>query len=321
MLVRVMADHAGGIYVEVDIRGSIERVWELTQTPELHRRWDLRFTDIRYLPRADPGEPQRFLYTTRIGFGLVIRGEGETVGQRDGADGRRSSALRFWSDDSKSLIREGSGYWQYVPMDGEEDGLPVVRFLTGYDYRVRFGSLGRLVDRFVFRPLMGWATAWSFDRLRLWVERGIEPEISMRRSVAHAVARAAVSLVWVYHGVVPKLIARHADESAMLRDAGVPADAVPSVLLTIGWAEVAFGLLMLVAWRWRWPLWLSVVAMPLAAIAVAVNSPTYLSAAFNPVSLNLAVAAMAVVALIEGRDLPSAARCRRRPRSPGEGAG
>jgi len=28
----------------------------------------------------------------------------------------------------------------------------------------------------VLRRLIGWLTAWSFDRLRIWAERGEEPE-------------------------------------------------------------------------------------------------------------------------------------------------
>jgi hypothetical protein len=56
-----------------------------------------------------------------------------------------------------------------------EDG---VRFLTQYDYEPRFGVAGRAVDGLLFRPLLGWATAWSFDRLRLWLEDGIPPERS-----------------------------------------------------------------------------------------------------------------------------------------------
>ena len=130
-----------GIYVEARIRGTMDELWRLTQTPDLHARWDLRFTHIEYLPRPDDAQPQRFLYATRIGLGLAVEGRGETVGQRDGAGGERASALRFWSDDSRSLIREGAGYWRYVPA---ADGL---RFFTYYDYRVRFGALGRLVDR------------------------------------------------------------------------------------------------------------------------------------------------------------------------------
>src|SRR5262245_53500008 len=95
------------IYVEILIRAPLEALWRLTQSPDLHERWDLRFTRIAYEPRPDSAAPQRFLYQTRIGFGLVVSGEGETVGDRDLSDGTRNSALRFWSADAKSLIREG----------------------------------------------------------------------------------------------------------------------------------------------------------------------------------------------------------------------
>jgi hypothetical protein len=168
------------IYVEILIRAPIGEVWAKTQEPGQHERWDLRFSRITYLPRQSEHEPQRFLYSTRIGFGLVISGEGETVGETATSDGSRTSALRFWSADSRSLILAGSGYWKYIEVPGG------VRFITGYDYRTRFGLPGRAFDRVVFRPLLGWATAWSFDRLRLWLERGVEPEVSRRRLVPRA---------------------------------------------------------------------------------------------------------------------------------------
>ena len=160
------------IYVEIFIHADLDDVWRVTQTPELHTRWDLRFTDIRYLPRTDPSVPQRFLYETRLGFGLCIQGEGETIATREGATGARTSSLRFWSDDPKSLIRVGSGYWQYIPEPGG------VRFLTRYQYATRFGLIGRVLNAAVFEPLLGWATAWSFDRLRLWLEDGLDPGVA-----------------------------------------------------------------------------------------------------------------------------------------------
>src|SRR5437879_1972539 len=86
------------IYVEIHIRSTMEQLLRHTQTPNLHARWDLRFTDIQYLPREE-AEPQKFLYKTRIGFGLVIEGEGETVGRHESA-GERSSALKFSSGDA-----------------------------------------------------------------------------------------------------------------------------------------------------------------------------------------------------------------------------
>src|SRR4030095_7748010 len=95
--------------------------------------------------------------------------------------------------------------------------------LTWYDYQTRFGALGAFLNRVAFQPLLGWATAWSFDRLRLWLEAGIDPSQAMRQTIVHGVARVGLFLVFAYHGLVPKLLGPHADEIAMLRDAGVAA--------------------------------------------------------------------------------------------------
>src|SRR5215210_2140700 len=262
------------IYVEIRVRAPLEELWRLTQTPALHERWDLRFTRIEYLPRTDESAPQRFLYATRIGFGLGVRGEGESVGTRDASDGSRTSALRFWSDDRKSLIREGSGYWRYIPTD---DGL---RFLTWYDYRTRFGAPGRALDRAIFRPLMGWATAWSFDRLRLWLERGVDPTFSMQRSLIHAVARCAIAFIFLYHGLVPKLLAQHADELAMLADAGLPPRPAGVALALLGAGEIAFAVALVVAWRARWLFGVTIALMVAATLGVAITSTRFLVAAF-----------------------------------------
>ncbi|KOU59673.1 membrane protein YndG [Streptomyces sp. MMG1533] len=177
-----------GLYIEARIRADLDDLWTRTQEPSRHRRWDLRFSEIDYLPRAE-GEPQRFRYATRILPGLTVAGTGVSAGERERPDGTRTSVLRFASPHPLSLLAEGSGYWRYVP-DG--DG---VRFLTGYDYRPRWGAFGALADRLVLRPLMGWATAWSFDRLRLWLERGITPERALRNWLAELLIRALVIAV------------------------------------------------------------------------------------------------------------------------------
>ena len=295
------------IYVEILIRAPMEALWAHTQTPELHERWDLRFSEIDYLPKESDTDPQRFRYATRIGLGFEVAGEGESVGERDLADGSRSSALKFSSADPRSIIREGAGYWKYIPT---AEG---IRFLTGYDYRTRFGVAGALFDRLVFRPLMGWATAWSFDRLRLWLEDGVDPSQTMRQSLVHGVARLGLALIFAYHGLVPKLLGPHADEVAMLRDAGVAAERTGALLTLLGIAELLLALGLLVFWHRRWPPMVCVGLMLLATIGVAVSSPRYLGAAFNPVSLNLAIACLATIDLMILKGLPSAARCRRRP--------
>ena len=295
------------LYVEILIRAPMEALWEHTQVPELHERWDLRFTEIDYLPKGSEDEPQRFRYATRIGFGAEIAGEGMSVGARDLADGSRSSALEFSSADPLSLIREGSGYWKYVPT---ADG---IRFLTGYDYRTRFGQLGHWFDRLVFRPLLGRATAWSFDRLRLWLEEGIDPASSLRQTIIHAVARIGLAFVFAYHGLVPKLLGPHPDEIALLRDAGISADRAGSAVMALGLAELLLAGVLLLFWRRRWPPALCLGLMALATAGVAICSPQFLGAAFNPISLNGAVACLAGIDLLAGSGLPTASRCRRSP--------
>ncbi|MFJ9709341.1 hypothetical protein [Streptomyces sp. NPDC101234] len=174
-----------GLYIEAHIRADLDELWTHSQDPARHQRWDLRFTEIECLPCAE-GEPQRFRYATRVLPFLTVTGTGVSAGDKERLDGTRTSALRFASPHPLSLLAEGSGYWRYVPV---ADG---VRFLTGYDYRPRWGAFGALADRLLFRPLMGWATAWSFDRLRLWLEHGITPERARRNWLAELAVRALV---------------------------------------------------------------------------------------------------------------------------------
>lgn len=293
------------LYVETFIVGSMDELWEKTQTPDLHQRWDLRFTEIRYLPRPDDSLPQQFLYKTRIGFGMAIAGIGETVGTRLNHH-QRTSALKFWSDDPKSLIKAGSGYWKY---EQAENG---VRFVTGYDYDTRFGGVGRGFDRLIFRPLLGWATAWSFDRLRLWIEKGIDPSTSLRSSLIHALARLSLALIWLYQGLIPKLLFLHEDELAMMAAAGVPIDQTMLAVRVFGLAEIGFALLLLAMWNRRWLLLVNIPLMLLALLGVGLTSPAYLVTAFNPVALNLAVIILSVIGYLSSADLPSANHCIRK---------
>ena len=79
--------HEPGIYVEILICVGVDEIWRRTQVPDLHEQWDLRFTTIDYLPKHSEAEPQKFLYSTRIGFGLKINGEGESTGTREDGTG------------------------------------------------------------------------------------------------------------------------------------------------------------------------------------------------------------------------------------------
>jgi hypothetical protein len=296
------------IYVEINIHSPMDDLWRLTQTPELHERWDLRFTGIEYLPRPDETEPQRFLYTTRIGFGLKISGEGASVGAHDKSNGERTSALKFGSSDPKSLIREGSGYWQYIPTDNG------IKFLTWYDYKTRLGRPGQLFDALVFRPLIGWATAWSFDRLRLWLEKGIAPEVSLRHSLIHATARIVLAFIWIYQGLFPKLLFKDSGELAILAGSGLFNGYEWLVLTLIGWAEILFGVLFVLLWRWPSLFSGTILLMVILAIGAAMSQPDLLVAPFNPITLNIALIGLSLTGLWSTQDIPKAENCLRKPR-------
>ncbi|MGW4299914.1 hypothetical protein ACWEHT_09075 [Streptomyces sp. NPDC004646] len=183
-----------GLYIETHIRTDLDELWTRTQDPAHRRRWDLRLAEIEYLPSlphpatksAPDTAPRPFRCTARLLPFLTVHGTGVAAKERERPDGTRASALRFASAHPLSPLTEGSGYWRYVP---DAHG---VRFLTGYDYRPRGGTPGALADRLLLRPLNVWATAWSFDRLRLWLERGITPERALANWLTELAVRALV---------------------------------------------------------------------------------------------------------------------------------
>lgn len=275
----------------------------------MHQQWDLRFTEITYLPRASAAAPQQFLYATRIGFGLGVAGRGESLGTIE-KNGERTSILKFWSAEWVSLIREGAGFWKYVPTD---EGL---RFFTKYDYQTRWGGVGQWLDRLAFRPLIGWATAWSFDCLRLWLETGQRPAVSRRLAVADWLTRTTLGVVWVCQGVVPKLLFPDTGELRILQGAGFSAGAAHGVATGVGVGEIVFGLLffLLPARRLRPVYWLHLVGLLVLGAGALFSQPAVFVAPFNPLTLNVALMALAAVGLLLPPELlPRAARCLRQP--------
>jgi hypothetical protein len=47
---------------------------------------------------------------------------------------------------------------------------------------------------------MIWATRWSFDRLRLWLEEELKPELTFRLWLLKIVARLILALMWLFTG-------------------------------------------------------------------------------------------------------------------------
>ena len=111
----------------------------------------------------------------------------------------------------------------------------------------------------------------------------------------HAIARCAVAFVWLWHGLVPKLLFRDADEYAQMRAGGIPELNLFPALTFAGLAEIILGIALLTFWSARWPLVLTIALMAIALVGIGLTSPSHLTAAFNPVTLNICVAALAAI--------------------------
>lgn len=103
------------------------------------------------------------------------------------------------------------------------------------------------------------------------------------------VARIALALMFIWHGLVPKILWLSPDELAMIQAHDWPA---PEWVARIaGLAEIILGLLLL-RQRRRWPLLLAGVLLIGLLLDVALFSPHLLLQAFNPLSTNLAALAL-----------------------------
>lgn len=293
------------IYVEINIDKNIERVWEATQNPALHEQWDLRFSSITYLPKEE-NEAQLFEYKTNIGFGIAINGWGKSVGTFHAKDDSRTSSLHFGTANLLSPIKEGKGYWKYIPEPN------ATKFFTIYDYVVPFGDLGKVADRIFFRPLMGLATAVSFDVLKRWLENGDSPSAQYIRFFTHWLITFLFIFVWIYQGLVPKLIMMHPEEVA-LTFAILPLEPseTHNIVAAIGIIEIIFGLIWILYQNKRRLLRLQLVLLPLLTISAIVADSTVLSHPFNPVTFNLSLIVLTIIGLLLSKDIPTARSCKR----------
>ncbi|MDM5188068.1 DoxX-like family protein [Bacillus sp. DX4.1] len=292
------------IYVQTEMATSMDELWKYTQDPKLHTEWDARFTDISYLEKKE-GELQRFLYKTKIGFGLEIAGEGESIGELQKETGERISSLKFWTDSKLSLIQVGRGYWKYTP-NGKN-----ISFETQYDYDTRFGSIGKFIDLYIFRSLLGAATAWSFDALKLWLEKGFHPRLLLRRAVTYWLVCFLFSFVWIYQGLVPKVLFAHPEEVRMLSVLIGSTDNSILAIKMIGFLEILFGIMWLLPFQKRKLFLLHITILLVLIAAAGFTNVASFTQPFNPITLNITLIGLSTIGYMNSSDLPRAKHCKR----------
>ncbi len=124
--------------------------------------------------------------------------------------------------------------------------------------------------------------------------------------LSYAVCRGTIAFIWFYHGLVPKLLYPHEDELAMSMAIGLSRAGAEKAATIGGMLEIAFAIAVLVFWRQRWPLLFTIAAMVGLLGFVVMFQPVLVGAAFNPVTTNIAVMALALVGLHLQRVLDAA---------------
>ena len=126
-------------------------------------------------------------------------------------------------------------------------------------------------------------------------------------------ARLALAVVFIWHGLVPKILWLSPDEVAMIEAHGLsdqPWFAPHFIAALGGVAEILLGIALLTVRRQRWPLLVAGVVLLALLLDVVLVSPHLLLQAFNPLSTNLAALALCAVAWLaeapsaDTRDLP-----------------
>lgn len=106
--------------------------------------------------------------------------------------------------------------------------------------------------------------------------------------------RWMLAFVFIYHGLVPKLLVLSPVEVQMVEAAGLGLNAQVISPLA-GVAEVLLGLLILFGWFGRWPVLAAGAGLVGLLGYVVLFAPMLLIGAFNPVSTNLPAVLLCVL--------------------------
>jgi hypothetical protein len=112
------------------------------------------------------------------------------------------------------------------------------------------------------------------------------------------ICRAALAFSWVYQGAVPKIACRSQGEIELLGHLIPVYQWVCSAIVWIGAAEIVFGLILLFT-ALSWVFLLNILALSGLTFYVLLFEREMFTLPFNPLTLNLSLIALSLIALIE----------------------
>jgi uncharacterized membrane protein YphA (DoxX/SURF4 family) len=152
------------------------------------------------------------------------------------------------------------------------------------------------------------ATRWSFDRLRLWIEKQITPDIALRLWIVKVTARVAVALVWLLEGLIPKFLTIRPEEIDLVARSGLFVQSPRATLLALGVAEMLAGVWLLTGRVERASILLATLSTIALTTLVTLTDPTHLADPMGGLVKGLALIACGVTVWTLSPLTPSARR-------------
>ena len=112
--------------------------------------------------------------------------------------------------------------------------------------------------------------------------------------IAKVSARVALGLVWLYEGLVPKILFLRADEIDLVRKSGVIWRTPEWTLQVLGIAQIVFGLWLIIGWAERTAVALATLWMSVLIILVAAGNPAMLTDPYGALINELCLIACAI---------------------------
>jgi peptidoglycan/LPS O-acetylase OafA/YrhL len=108
------------------------------------------------------------------------------------------------------------------------------------------------------------------------------------------ISRVALGLVWLYEGLVPKLLFLRADELDLVKRSGIFWQTPEWTLQVLGIAQIAFGIWLITAWAERFAVALATMWMVVLIVLVACANPAMLTDPYGALVKDFCLIACAI---------------------------
>ena len=108
--------------------------------------------------------------------------------------------------------------------------------------------------------------------------------------------RITLAIIFLYHGLVPKLLFK-SEQEVLMNDTFMPFIEKNTALIGSGIAEIIYAVLILILWRSKTIFYPALLFSAAVTVALIIKLPELFIHAFNPFTLNLSVFILAVLAI------------------------